>query len=1450
MAMKALIVEDRPEDRKLLRLYLEQNGAEVVDAADGAIALEMAFKHHPDLIVSDAQMPVMDGFQLLREVRQAPELLGTLFIFYSAVYTGNQDRELAESLGADAFIIKPKEPAAFWSELRSTLKKVRQKKRRQCEAKLREEHAFLQKYSAVVAEKVGEQVEALEESEELFRTTFEQAAVGIAHVASDGHWLRVNRKFQEMLGYSETELLQLTFQELTHPDDLEKDLACFRQLHDGEIKSFTMEKRYLCKDGHILWANLTASRVAAADGTAKYYIGVIEDISERIHAEEAIRQSEQRYSMLYNLAPVCIHEIDLEGKLLAMNPAGVQMMGGQSEEDICGVSYLDFVCAEQRQAIGGLLQQAFAGEMCSFEFTSDAAPPRFFSSCFVPVKEAASGEIIKLMGITEDISVRKEAEDALRQSEQRYRSFYQQTPAMLQAMDQKGHLTSVSDYWLEVLGYQRNEVLGRNCTDFFTDKSRADASKYWLPRLFEVGEVKNVPFQFVKKNGEVIDVLLNAFLAENESGNLRGYAALTDVTEQRLAEKMLRESEGRFRGTFQQAAVGIAHVGLDGRWLRINQKLCDITGYAADELKQLTFQEITHPDDLATELQYHQQLLAGNRAAYAIEKRCFHKTGQTVWVNLSVSLARDADWQPEYFIAIIEDISERKQAEEQVRGLERQNRILVENSPVGIFYADPQGNCRFFNQQYLDMTGQAEAQAIGRSWSESLYPEDRQAVLASWREDPSQNQEFRGRFRFLHADGSVVWVVGAAVPEIDEQGQIIAYFGTLTDITELIDAERATRAKSEFLASMSHEIRTPMNAIVGLTHLALQTELTAKQRDYLQKIDSSAHSLLGILNDILDFSKIEAGKLEMESIAFNLDEILENLANMVSLKAQEKGLEVIFQVENDVPVDLLGDPLRLSQVLINLSNNAVKFTEQGEVVVRVERLEETAAGIVLRFSVRDTGIGISSAEQAQIFQKFAQLDSSTARVYGGSGLGLSICQRLVEMMGGEISLESRWGEGSEFCFTATFGRDLSADREKVSGILNGLQRLKILVADDNETVRETIRAYLQRFDLQVGLAETSGQVLDRLRQALKTEPYQMLLIDQDMPTQKGLEVAGQLKNDPAFSSLAVILMTTSIEQALLAPAAEAAQLEGILVKPVSASSLFDTIFSVFHADPRQQTYQRPGRTDYSAEIARISGAKVLLVEDNPINQQVGHELLTLWGLEVQVVENGQLALERLEQEDFAAVLMDIEMPVMDGLSAVRAIRQLPGKQSTLPVIAMTAHAMAQDREKGLAAGFNDYITKPLDPDLLLKVLLEWLEPGQEGATRQVVPAPVEFSELTDLPDLPERIPGIDTDFGLKRLAGKKQLYVKVLFLFEQDNQSTIESLQQAYAEQNFNLLAELLHRLKGSAGGVGATQVYRLAANLDLLLKQGQQDIGGQLRQLCAELAKVLQALRQIFTEA
>lgn len=788
---------------------------------------------------------------------------------------------------------------------------------------------------------------------------------------------------------------------------------------------------------------------------------------------------------------------------------------------------------------------------------------------------------------------------------------------------------------------------------------------------------------------------------------------------------------------------------------------------------------------------------------------------------------------------------------------EEKYRSIFENATVGIFRSTPdaKGQLLTVNPAFAQILGYASPDEVIKKVTNL-----RSQLYANSNDRKRLRQLLKGRgavqgfeAQFYRKNGEIIDVSMNDHVIRDENNNILYYEGIIEDITEKKQtsqlkiakeaAEAAAQTKSEFLANMSHEIRTPMNAIIGLLYLALKTDLTAKQRDYLKKIENSSKSLLRILNDILDFSKIESGKLNMEQVNFDLTETLNNLATMVIVKAQEKeNLEVLFHIDPRVPHLLVGDPLRLHQVMVNLCDNAIKFTEQGEVVLTTEMLEKSDKKITLRFVVTDTGIGMSDEQIDKLFQAFTQADTSMSRKYGGTDLGLVISKVLVNMMGGDIRVESKVGKGSTFSFTAVFG--LSEQKEdKLLKSTKLLQGMKVLVVDDDAATLDSLQGMLESFSFDVSLAVSGEEGFKKLDNASKGRPYELLLVDWKISGMRDFEASRRKKNYSANLKIPTIIMVDDNSREEIMRQADQVGLESFLIKPFSQSDLFDMIIQTVNRYT-SELIRPPALDDQMIlRLRAIQGARVLLVEDNEINQQLARELLEGVGLAVTIAANGHEAVNAVQDKEFDAVLMDVQMPVMDGYQAALEIRKHE-RFRDLPIVAVTSHAMAGDRKKSLEAGMNDHITKPINPDQLFATLLAWIKPGQRALPDDMLAKRKQrFAERDER--LPIEMPGIKAETGLVRAGGNRALYVDLLAKFHRDYTDATSRIKSALDNGEHELARRLIHTIKGVSGSIGALDLENTASELETAVGQetsrGLEDL---LNQFQTALNIVLDSIR------
>lgn len=1018
----------------------------------------------------------------------------------------------------------------------------------------------------------------------------------------------------------------------------------------------------------------------------------------------------------------------------------------------------------------------------------------------------------------------KETEKALRASEVKQRALLKAIPDLMLRLSRDGAYLEVIPAQGFQSGINLAEIVGKNIQDVLPP-DMAELRKQYLEQTLATGQLQTYEYALPEDENPRF---YEARLAP--CGDDEVLAIVRDITERRQAEENLKQLKEFNENIVHGVNEGIIMEDAEGLVTFINRAALDMLGYSTDEVMGQDWKRFVPMGQWPIVELADERRREGFADRYELE--LLRRDGS----RLSALISGKPLYQNDQFagtLAVFTNITEQKQAENALREAKERAEQLLRLVPVAVLTINIAGIVTGINNKAVDLIGYRPEEVIGRPYSVFVDGPDNLTLFAGARHASSSLSGVECVIKTKK--GQLCHVIRSAEIVRDAHGNVAGMIACFEDITQqkeaeqelanvndelehallranelAVTAELANRAKSEFLANMSHEIRTPMNGIIGMTELALDTPLSQEQREYLTAVQTSAETLLNLLNDILDFSKIEAGRLELEEIPFDLRRVIEQLADIMAQRASAKNLELILHVHSGVFTNVRGDPLRLRQVLVNLVGNAVKFTDHGEVFVEVKQLGETEETIELLCSVSDTGIGIPADKLDLIFEDFTQADGGITRRYGGTGLGLSISKQLVKLMGGRIWVESELEHGSVFFFTLVLKKGLAPVPETPVADMASVKGLRVLAIDDNATNRRILEDSLRGFGCAPFVASSGEQGLAILKQAAEADsPIDLLLLDVQMPGMSGLDVLAQIRQTPQLGGLPVVMLT-SVDNLASVTHHQNLGWSAYLTKPIKQSQLLTAIIEVMAQPANQQT--RPAQLSPTAPAVAETplSLRILLAEDNEINRRLAITLLKREGHEVVTAENGRVALDKLREESFDLVLMDVQMPVMDGLEATAAIRAEPRWQH-IPIVAMTAHAMKGDKERFLEAGMDDYITKPIRRDMVLEVIQR-----QSHRLANPQPEPDPFVLAPATPEAPPAIDIFDPALALEMLGDDQELFAELLELFMTEAQSWIADIDRAIKVQNAANLNIAGHKFKGAAANLGAKMISETAFELEL----------------------------------
>jgi PAS domain S-box-containing protein len=1188
-------------------------------------------------------------------------------------------------------------------------------------------------------------------AEQKYRSIFENAIEGIFQNTLEGHLLSVNPALARMLGFDSPEELISRREDVGrqgYADPTVRDKFKQALEETGFVANFEYE--VYRKDGGKIWVSENARAVRDAEGRALYYEGSVQDITERKQSGEALKQSAERYRSLFEANPLPMWIYDLATlSFLEVNDAAIAHYGYRRDEflamtiaDMRPTEDNPLLLANVARAAEGMIDNAGIwrhlrkdGSIIDVEITSHvldyggrrAELVSAFDTTDRKRTEAERQVISEIVGGVITTSNLGQLLDLAWRSIGKVLYAENCFVALRDTTTDLVHF----EFWIDKLdGVPLPQPVdkGHTRTSYVLRTGRPLLlTKELQTQLFEQGAIAEsgspsaswlgVP---LRTRTRTIGVLAVQHYEKEGAYGQRDLEFLSSVGDQialaierKQSETALREAEEKYRSIFEHSNDGIFQNTSEGRFLSANPALARMLGFDSPEelIRERSDIERQGYADPTVRDKF-KQALEETGFVTNFEYEVYRKDGAKIWVSENARAVRDAEGRVLYYEGGVQNITERKRAETERHRLQQSQEAILNSIGRGVHGIAKTGHIIFENPAAAKLLGWEANELVGRPAHSTMHHSHADGSVYPVEECPIYATLRDGKVR--HATGETFWradktpfpvefIVSPIRGSAEEINGAVVVFEDITERkkaeTELRQAketaETANRAKSEFLANMSHEIRTPMNGIIGMTDLALETELNREQSEYLGMVKTSAHSLLGLINAILDFSKIEAGKLELDSTNFSLRDCIGGMLKPLGVRADQKGLELVADIPANVPDHLVGDPMRLRQILINLTDNAIKFTERGEIVMKVINEAATDGESNLHFSIADSGIGIPAEKQSTIFEAFAQADGSTTRTHGGTGLGLSIASHLIHKMDGRIWIESKVGEGTTFHFTARFGVCDTPAPTMRHADPGGLAGLRTLVVDDNPVNRRILREMLVNWQMRPTAVDSGQAGLEEMLRAAKSDSaYQLVLLDAIMPEMDGFALAEKIKEQPELADATVMMLSSAM------PAGSAARcgalgIAGFLTKPVTQSELLDAILMAVSPDGKVGNYRAVAK-GFAAVEPVGSGLRILVAEDNLINRAVATGILEKEGHVLVHAVNGREAVEAFSRGSFDVILMDVQMPEMDGLEATQRIRELEeatGRHTT--IVAMTAHALAGDRERCLAAGMDDYLSKPV-----------------------------------------------------------------------------------------------------------------------------------------------------------
>ncbi len=1265
------------------------------------------------------------------------------------------------------------------------------------------------------------------------RKYIEFAPIGVIFIDSECIIKRANKKFQEMCRSEQKTLIGIHAESIFNGQLTD----AVRNIKKSKTAFGTAE----IKRADRVSLNIDYNMTIVDNGDVMIFCKDITKetaITKKLH--EALKMNEQIMSDM----PVGIMIVDMNKQIKMMNKYALKVTG-YNEDELIGKACNDFVCTSMCDTCPVIdkHQELDSSEKIIVNKSGEHIP---VLKTVIPVQ--FDNEDVLLEAFI-DMSEQMKAEERLKESEENYKSIFDNLHDIYFRTDTNGKVLMLSPSIKKITGYSIAEVIGKNASIFYKS---TDTRKHLSELLIKKGYVENYEVEMVSKNGKHLYMTANAHLVNKGKKEKYIEGTFNDITHLKEIENELRKSKKRQALHFENTPLAVLEWDIDMNIKSWNPAAEHIFGYREKYAVGKNLSDLIIPDNLKHEMMNLKDIISKGKANHNINENITKKGKRIMceWYNTPLT---DDDGNVIGVASAGTDITERMVMEKDIKQLSK----AVAQSPVSIVITDKDGNIEYVNPKFTEMTGYMYSEAIGKNprilkagtKTENEYKELWDTILSG--------NIWKGEFQNKRKDGTLFWESASISPIKDKKGNITQFVAVKEDITvkkineglleeahremrninrELqknidianqfaMEAEMANSAKTQFLANMSHEIRTPMNGIMGMTGLLLDSELSREQREYAKIIENSSESLLNIINDILDFSKIEAGKIELENMNYNVRTVMEEMNDIIAVKAQEKNIEYTYFIDNKVFEYIEGDPGRLRQILINLIGNAIKFTKKGFVELLVENTGLSGKSETIRFTVKDTGIGIEKEKLGKIFESFTQADASTTRQYGGTGLGLAISKQLVELMGGELHVKSEQGKGTEFWFELVFNKT-EAPNTAVMNLLTDITGLRILHVDDNKTNRRLISEILDKWGIDYMEASDGDSALRILRKEYaEGRNFDIMLTDMIMPEMDGIMLVQRMKSEFPEKQLSVVLMTSITVSDKKGRISEMG-FDALINKPIKQETLLNTIRTIKGMDESKIEKEHKNVN----KVKQNKSVNILIAEDNITNQKVATLIIKKMGYNVLCVSNGFEAVEAVKNMPYDIVLMDLQMPVMDGYDAAVKIRK--EIHSSIPIIAMSADVMKGTSEACLNAGMNDYMSKPVKPDELEKIIIKWTD-------KPVLQ--VENGEEKNSINL-----NIDTEELKRRLTGNWELIPELTEVFFNEAVDIKKKISKKIDIHDYSAIAKEAHKLKGAASSICADKIHKIAVSIENSSKNEDEE---SLKRRVVELNSAMLEFESIIKE-